>query len=149
MTQTRRGQSFAWNRKRHPEMFSYDGLITQAHQSATVCHIYGLIETRSLMTLSQQMLSAHSRPIDFPYQHFAIIYMNQNGQVELETSPSIESSCRTIFTSDVRERFMRTATATSSAASSFAGEESYHLNWQAIAHGKTLTASRNKRVNTD
>ncbi|KAL1963362.1 hypothetical protein VTN77DRAFT_8378 [Rasamsonia byssochlamydoides] len=95
------GQSLALNKEQHQPVLSYDNIVTQPHQT---------------------MLSTQSRTCDFPYQHFALIYINQDGEVGLETSPSIGNSGKSIFTPEVRERFLKTATMGSQATTtSFAG----------------------------
>jgi hypothetical protein len=67
------------------------------------------------------MLSPQSTACDFPYQHFALIYIDQDGEVGLETSPSIGNSGKSIFTPEVRERFLKTA-AMGSQTTSFTGK---------------------------
>ncbi|KAL1985298.1 hypothetical protein VTN96DRAFT_8097 [Rasamsonia emersonii] len=97
------GQSLALNKAPNP-VLSYDNVVTQPQQT---------------------MLSTQSRTCDFPYEHFALIYINQDGEVSLETSPSIGNSGKSIFTPEVRERFLRTATMGSQATTTnFAGPAS-------------------------
>ncbi|KAL1991606.1 hypothetical protein VTN49DRAFT_4914 [Thermomyces lanuginosus] len=52
-------------------------------------------------------------------RHFAMIYVNQNGEVEVEVSPTIRSSGVEVLTQDCRDRFMKAAAL--SGASGFNG----------------------------
>ncbi|KAE8352109.1 hypothetical protein BDV28DRAFT_7802 [Aspergillus coremiiformis] len=71
----------------------------------------------------QQMLPYHdmarssapecSQPtttFNFPYPHFALLYINRNGELGVEASSSIATYEKAIFTHDVKERFLKTAT---------------------------------------
>lgn len=44
--------------------------------------------------------------MDFPHPHYAIMYVDQDGKLQLEASPSIAGSGGSIFTPDVTDRFM-------------------------------------------
>ena len=44
---------------------------------------------------------------NIPYSHYALLYIDGDGKLGIEVSPSIGGSERAIFTDDVRGRFMR------------------------------------------
>ncbi|KAJ5116012.1 hypothetical protein N7456_000360 [Penicillium angulare] len=47
--------------------------------------------------------------LDFPHPHFAVIYLDYNGKLQVEASPSIAGCGGAIFTPDVTDRFMEMA----------------------------------------
>ncbi|KAB8229224.1 DUF2841 domain-containing protein [Aspergillus alliaceus] len=55
--------------------------------------------------------SQSATTFNFPYPHFALLYINRNGELSVEASSSIVSYEKAIFTHDVRERFLKSATA--------------------------------------
>ncbi|KAL2008839.1 hypothetical protein VTN00DRAFT_7033 [Thermoascus crustaceus] len=81
-------KSLAFSGDEQQPMLTYDNILAQYHSS--------------------QILPTRLKP-NVPYQHFALIYINQNGEVGLEVSPSIASCGKAIFTPDIKERFLKTA----------------------------------------
>ncbi|PKX96281.1 uncharacterized protein P174DRAFT_457091 [Aspergillus novofumigatus IBT 16806] len=55
--------------------------------------------------VSPMGLSMHSS-INIPYAHYAIIYLNNIGRLKVMESPSIQEKNKTIFTTEVCERFL-------------------------------------------
>ncbi|KAL5360024.1 hypothetical protein BJX96DRAFT_184286 [Aspergillus floccosus] len=47
---------------------------------------------------------------NFPFSHFALMYINRHGELQVEASPSIAGYEKGIFTEDVREKFLKSAT---------------------------------------
>ncbi|KAJ5712735.1 hypothetical protein N7493_009203 [Penicillium malachiteum] len=47
--------------------------------------------------------------LEFPHPHFAVIYLDHNGKLQVEASPSIAGCGGAIFTPDVTDRFMEMA----------------------------------------
>ncbi|EAU38402.1 conserved hypothetical protein [Aspergillus terreus NIH2624] len=47
---------------------------------------------------------------NFPFAHFALMYINRHGELQVEASPSIAGYEKGIFTEDVREKFLKSAT---------------------------------------
>lgn len=45
--------------------------------------------------------------LSVPYSHYAILYIDGDGKLGIEVSPSIGGSEKAIFTQDVRGRFLR------------------------------------------
>lgn len=58
-------------------------------------------------------------PTDFPHPHFAMIYLDHNGQWQLQASPSIAGCEGAIFTSDVTDRFLEMTSQPPQAGSQF------------------------------
>jgi hypothetical protein len=50
-------------------------------------------------------LSMHSS-INMPYAHYAMIYLNNIGNLKVMESPSIQDQSETVFTPEVWERFL-------------------------------------------
>ncbi|KAJ5594094.1 uncharacterized protein N7459_000302 [Penicillium hispanicum] len=48
--------------------------------------------------------------LEIPHPHFAVIYLDHNGKLQVEASPSIAGCGGAIFTPDVADRFMEMAT---------------------------------------
>lgn len=44
---------------------------------------------------------------NIPYSHYALLYIDSNGKLGVEVSPSIGGSESAIFTQDVRGQFLR------------------------------------------
>ncbi|KAI9927776.1 hypothetical protein MW887_002628 [Aspergillus wentii] len=55
--------------------------------------------------------SSRTKTFDLPYPHFALMYIDRNGELGLEASPSLAGCGRAIFTEEVRDRFLKTAAA--------------------------------------
>ncbi|KAL2860784.1 DUF2841 domain-containing protein [Aspergillus lucknowensis] len=53
----------------------------------------------------------HHQPIQptFPYSHFAVMYIDNRGEVQVEASPSITGYEQVIFPEEVQERFLKLA----------------------------------------
>lgn len=68
--------------------------------------------------------------LNIPYSHYAILYMDSDGKLGVEVSPSIEGSEKAIFTQDVRGRFLRSVTGGPY------GLQGYSSEW--ISQGTTL-----------
>jgi hypothetical protein len=47
-----------------------------------------------------------STNVDLPHQHFAVIYLDQDGNPQIMASPSIAGCGGAIFTPDVKDRFV-------------------------------------------
>ncbi|GFF76820.1 hypothetical protein IFM62136_09415 [Aspergillus lentulus] len=58
-----------------------------------------------LDTVPPMGLSVHSS-IDIPYAHYAMIYLDNMGRLNVTESPSIQEQNGTVFTLEVRERFL-------------------------------------------
>lgn len=41
-----------------------------------------------------------------PYTHFAMIYLDRDGKLNVEESPSIQEQNSTVFTAEVRQNFL-------------------------------------------
>lgn len=54
-----------------------------------------------------------------PYTHYALLYLDNDGKPNIESSPSIAGSENDIFTQDVRGRFLRSVTGGPSALSGY------------------------------
>ncbi|ODM14263.1 hypothetical protein SI65_10318 [Aspergillus cristatus] len=59
---------------------------------------------------TQQIATTQQTMLNIPYSHYAILYMDGDGKLGVEVSPSIEGSEKAIFTQDVRGRFLRSVT---------------------------------------
>lgn len=102
-------QSATMGNEEHGPMLSYDEMLNQ--------------------TQSMQAMSTGTRTFDFPYPHFAMIYIDQNGEIGLEVSASVAGFDNTIFTEDVRERFLRTVSlGTRPDSQSMSGSASHSIN---------------------
>jgi hypothetical protein len=44
--------------------------------------------------------------INMPYAHYAMIYLDNMGNLKVMESPSIQDQSETVFTPEVRERFL-------------------------------------------
>jgi hypothetical protein len=44
--------------------------------------------------------------INIPYAHYAMIYLDNMGRLKVTESPSIQEQNETVFTTEVRERFL-------------------------------------------
>ncbi|KKK22477.1 hypothetical protein ARAM_000617 [Aspergillus rambellii] len=52
-------------------------------------------------------MSAHLRPaLNLPFAHYALIYLDNMGRLKVAESPSIQEQHGTVFTPDVREKFL-------------------------------------------
>lgn len=51
-------------------------------------------------------MMAPSRPCRLPYAHYAMIYLDHEGKLRVEESPSIQEQSASIFTPDVRQNFL-------------------------------------------
>ncbi|OJJ48271.1 hypothetical protein ASPZODRAFT_130232 [Penicilliopsis zonata CBS 506.65] len=49
---------------------------------------------------------AFQRPIRIPYAHYALVYLDDTGKLQIDESPSIQNHSLTIFTPDVQRRFL-------------------------------------------
>jgi hypothetical protein len=49
--------------------------------------------------------------INIPYAHYAMIYLDNMGKLKVMESPSIQEQNETVFTPEVRERFLETLAA--------------------------------------
>ncbi|OJJ48563.1 hypothetical protein ASPZODRAFT_130629 [Penicilliopsis zonata CBS 506.65] len=49
------------------------------------------------------------RPVDVPYPHFAMLYVDENGDLGFEGSPSVAGCGDMIFLEDSKERFLKSA----------------------------------------
>ncbi|KAJ5769364.1 hypothetical protein N7520_003923 [Penicillium odoratum] len=58
---------------------------------------------------SHMAASAQSANVEFPHPHFAVIYLDHNGKLQVEASPSIAGCGGAIFTPEVTDRFMEMA----------------------------------------
>ncbi|KAF9892883.1 hypothetical protein FE257_000472 [Aspergillus nanangensis] len=47
---------------------------------------------------------------NFPHSHFALMYINRSGELQVESSPSISGYEKGIFTQDVKDKFLKSAT---------------------------------------
>ncbi|KAF7594489.1 hypothetical protein BBP40_009122 [Aspergillus hancockii] len=54
--------------------------------------------------------SPSTTTFNFPYPHFALLYINRSGELGVEASSSIANYEKAIFTDDVKERFLKSAT---------------------------------------
>ncbi|KAL4897673.1 hypothetical protein BDV59DRAFT_197949 [Aspergillus ambiguus] len=68
---------------------------------------YPDVAARSKMT---ELSCTQPMPFNFPYSHFALMYINRNGELQVEASPSIAGYEKGIFTEDVKEKFLKSAT---------------------------------------
>ncbi|KAE8161164.1 hypothetical protein BDV40DRAFT_313353 [Aspergillus tamarii] len=82
------GQSMAAKEEEQPQMLPYHDM------------------TRSKAPECSQATTT----FNFPYPHFALLYINRNGELGVEASSSIASYEKAIFTNDVKERFLKSAT---------------------------------------
>lgn len=48
-------------------------------------------------------------PLNLPFQHFATVYLDQNGAVKFSASQSIGCRSRQFFTPELKERFLEAA----------------------------------------
>lgn len=55
------------------------------------------------------MVPPRPDPLNLPFQHFATVYLDQNGIVKFSGSPSIGNGNRHIFTPELKERFLEAA----------------------------------------
>ncbi|KAJ9255358.1 hypothetical protein DTO280E4_4255 [Paecilomyces variotii] len=86
----------------HHQMLPYDGIGLQSN--------------------TQRILPVRSKAFNIPYRHFALMYINGNGELEVEASPSVAGCGKSIFTSEVKERFLKCAALDSQGTSpSFTG----------------------------
>lgn len=55
------------------------------------------------------MMMPRPDPLNLPFQHFATVYLDQNGSVKFSASPSIGDGNRHLFTHELKERFLEAA----------------------------------------
>lgn len=55
------------------------------------------------------------RSFHMPYAHYAMIYLDGEGKIKIDESPSIQEQNCTLFTSEVRQNFL-----------DIIGESAYH-----------------------
>jgi hypothetical protein len=44
-----------------------------------------------------------------PYSHFAIMYVDNRGEIQVEASPSVMGYEKAVFTEEIQERFLKLA----------------------------------------
>jgi hypothetical protein len=51
------------------------------------------------------------QPMQFtiPYSHFAIMYVDNRGEIQVEASPSVMGYEKAVFTEEIQERFLKLA----------------------------------------
>ncbi|KAJ5161182.1 hypothetical protein N7492_006574 [Penicillium capsulatum] len=67
--------------------------------------------------------------LEFPHPHFAIMYIDQDGKLQLQASPSIAGCGHSIFTPDVTDRFMDLTGPSPSSNMSFQPNETPASPW--------------------
>jgi hypothetical protein len=85
---------------------SYQAMASFNSTSAGLNH--SVLKIVAYLLYLQQTLT-QPKAFDFPYQHFALIYISQEGELGVESSPSIKSPEETMFTPKIRERFSQIA----------------------------------------
>ncbi|PTU17562.1 hypothetical protein P175DRAFT_0519192 [Aspergillus ochraceoroseus IBT 24754] len=58
-------------------------------------------------TRSTEIQCSQSAAFAFPYSHFAMMYIDRNGELQLEASNSITGGEKSIFTEEIQDRFLR------------------------------------------
>ncbi|RDW86657.1 DUF2841 domain-containing protein [Aspergillus mulundensis] len=58
-------------------------------------------------TASNELQSHQPAQFALPYSHFAIMFIDQHGELQAETSPCIAGCEKVIFTDEVRQRFLK------------------------------------------
>ncbi|KAJ5781051.1 hypothetical protein N7457_006211 [Penicillium paradoxum] len=102
--------------------FSGDGLERR--------HSDGCIPQQQPMNMTIPPKQPHTSASEFPHPHFAMIYLDHNGQWQLQASPSIAGCEGAIFTSDVTDRFLEMATQAPQPGSQFANTNQVpHSPW--------------------
>jgi hypothetical protein len=51
-------------------------------------------------------MSASRPSVNVPFAHYALIYLDNTGKLKVAESPSIQEQSRSVFTPEVRERFL-------------------------------------------
>lgn len=79
-----------------------------AHSRTTVNIAEPRLHQYGRLTGDQQHVPTTQQTMyNIPYSHYALLYIDGDGKLGIEVSPSIGGSERAIFTDDVRGRFMR------------------------------------------
>jgi len=58
------------------------------------------------LTLLQPMMTPTRSTFRLPYAHYAMIYLDNEGKLRVDESPSIQEQSSTIFTPQVRQNFL-------------------------------------------
>lgn len=59
-----------------------------------------------LTMINQPMMTPTRSSFRLPYAHYAMIYLDSEGRLKVEESPSIQEQNSTVFTPEVRQNFL-------------------------------------------
>lgn len=62
--------------------------------------------THILIMISQPLMTPTRSSFRLPYAHYALIYLDSEGKLKVEESPSIQEQNSTVFTPEVRQNFL-------------------------------------------
>ncbi|KAL3493678.1 hypothetical protein BJX62DRAFT_199911 [Aspergillus germanicus] len=82
------GQSEVPKEEGHRQMVSYD-MTAQPRANEVQCH--------------------QAMQFTIPYSHFAIMYVDNRGEIQVEASPSVMGYEKAVFTEEIQERFLKLA----------------------------------------
>lgn len=86
-----------------------DGSVPQSNNMVFSMSVLEKKVMNSQIAHSQSLPPEQAQDLDFPHPHFALIYLDHNGKLQVEASPSIAGCGGAIFTPDVTDRFMEMA----------------------------------------
>lgn len=98
------GEPLPMDRAHGHAMLSYNNTVVSPHEPV-VCPPNSHQLSFQLIHSIQHELSAPPSIVLSQYPHFAMIYSNQDGNIAVETSPSLAESASIFFTPELQERF--------------------------------------------